>query len=59
MWFRVDDKFPDHRKVRQVRRSHPSKRRDASAFGLWALAGAWSDDGFIPLEVLEIGRAHV
>jgi hypothetical protein len=53
MWFKVDDKFPNHRKVRQVRRSHPTKRRDASAFGLWALAGAWSDDGFVPLEVLE------
>lgn len=53
MWFKVDDKFPNHRKVRQVRRSHPTKRRDASAFGLWVLAGAWSDDGFVPLEVLE------
>ena len=53
MWFRVDDKLPNHAKTRRVRKSHPSKRRDAAPFGLWVLAGAFSDDGFIPLEVLE------
>lgn len=52
-WFKVDDKFPRHRKVRKVKRSNPDKRRDAAPFGLWVLAGAESDDGFIPLEVLE------
>lgn len=51
-WFKVDDKLPRHRKARAVRRSHPAKRRDAAPFGIWALAGAESDDGFIALEVL-------
>ena len=53
MWFRVDDKLPNHAKTRRVRKTHPTKRRDAAPFGLWVLAGAFSDDGFIPLEVLE------
>ena len=53
MWFRVDDKLPNHAKTRHVRKTHPTKRRDAAPFGLWVLAGAFSDDGFIPLEVLE------
>ena len=52
-WFKTDDKLPDHRKARAVRKSHPDKRRDAAPFGLWALAGAWSSDGFVPLEILE------
>ncbi len=53
MWFRVDDKLPWHPKARRLRRSHESKRRDASPFGLWVLAGAFTDDGFVALEVLE------
>lgn len=52
-WFRVDDQLPDHRKARAVRKTHPTKRRDVAPFGLWAFAGAWSSDGFVPLEVLE------
>lgn len=52
-WFKTDDKLPDHRKSRRVRKSHPLKERDVAPFGIWALAGAWSDDGFVPLEVLE------
>lgn len=52
-WFKTDDKLPDHRKSRAVRKTHPAKRRDVSPFGIWVLAGAWSDDGFVPLEVLE------
>lgn len=52
-WFKTDDKLPDHRKARAVRKSHPGKRRDVAPFGIWVLAGAWSDDGFVPLEVLE------
>lgn len=55
-WFKVDDKMPNHRKARAVRRSHPSKGRDASPFGLWVLAGAWAGSnntaGFVPSEVL-------
>lgn len=52
-WFKTDDKLPNHRKSRAVRKTHPSKRRDVAPFGIWVLAGAWSDDGFVPLEVLE------
>lgn len=52
-WFKTDDQLPDHHKARKVRKSHPVKRRDASPFGLWVLAGAWSNDGFVPLEILE------
>lgn len=52
-WFKTDDKLPDHRKARSVRKSHPTKRRDVAPFGIWVLAGAWSSDGFVPLEVLE------
>ena len=52
-WFKVDDKLPEHRKFRALRRLHPTKRRDVTALGLWVIAGAWSDDGFVPLEVME------
>jgi hypothetical protein len=52
-WFKTDDKLPDNRKARAVRKSHADKRRDVAPFGIWVLAGAWSDDGFVPLEVLE------
>ncbi|WP_370290266.1 hypothetical protein [Nocardioides sp.] len=53
MWFKIDDKFPRHRKARAARRGHPTKRRDVGPVGLWALAGAESDDGFIATEILE------
>ena len=53
MWFRVDDKLPAHRKARKVWQGHPTKRRDAAPFGLWVLAGAFSDNGFVPTSVLE------
>lgn len=52
-WFKIDDKLPDNRKARAVRRSHREKTRDVAPFGLWALAGAWSEDGWVPLEWLE------
>jgi hypothetical protein len=52
-WFKIDDRLPNNRKARAVRRSHPGKNRDVAPFGLWALAGAWSDDGWVPLEWLE------
>ncbi len=46
-WFRVDDGFSDHPKVKSI----PRKDR-LSAIGLWAIAGAWSagklTDGFVP-----------
>ena len=54
MWFRVDDQMPKKGgKARHVRRSHATKRRDASPFGIWVIAGALSDDGWISLEELE------
>jgi hypothetical protein len=52
-WFKVDDQLPKNRKARAVRKSHPDKRRDIAPFGLWTIAGALSDDGWIALEVLE------
>ena len=53
MWFKVDDTTPNNRKTRAVRRSHPTKKRDVAPFGLWTLAGAWTNDGWVPLELLE------
>lgn len=52
-WFKIDDKLPDNRKARAVRKSHATKSRDVAPFGLWTVAGAWSDDGWVPLEWLE------
>lgn len=49
-WFRVDDKFHDHRKVRKLGRNR------LRVLGLWTLAGSWSascqTDGFVPVEVV-------
>ena len=46
-WFRIDDSFYDHPKVKAL-----PKRDRAPAVGLWALAGAWSSkhltDGKLP-----------
>lgn len=46
-WFKVDDKFHDHRKARAA---------GPSALGLWMLAGSWCadnlTDGFVPDDVL-------
>lgn len=53
MWFKVDDQLHTHRKARLVRRSHRTKTRDVAPFGLWVLAGSWSSDGFVPIEILE------
>jgi len=47
VWFKVDDGFHDHRKVRRL-----AKDKLAAA-GLWTLCGSWSDDGFIPDEIVE------
>ena len=51
-WFKVDDGFSDHPKVRSIPRKHR-----ASAIGLWTLAGAWSSrhltEGVIPGYMLE------
>ncbi len=49
-WFRIDDKFHDHRKVRALGKSRPG------AVGLWTLAGTWSadtmSDGFVPDQIV-------
>lgn len=48
-WFKVDDSFHSHPKVRKVLTDDPS------ALGLWVLAGSWSTchatGGFIPAGV--------
>lgn len=45
MWFKVDDKLHEHKKVRRM-------DYDLAAIGLWTLCGSWSgdtrSDGFIP-----------
>lgn len=50
-WFRVDDHFHSHRKVRAL------GRQRLAAVGLWLLAGTWSadngTDGFIPDKLLD------
>lgn len=52
-WFRVDDKFPTHRKVLSL----PRGPRRLAAVGAWTLAGAWvsgsSHDGVVPSYVLD------
>ena len=46
-WFKVDDKFHDHRKSRAAKKA---------AVGVWTLAGSWCADnlmdGFVPRSVL-------
>lgn len=50
-WFKIDDSFYRHRKVRRLGRYR------VQAVGVWALCGGWSGDnltdGFIPWEVVE------
>jgi hypothetical protein len=62
MWWRGDDGFDENPKVRRVRRTHPEKRRDAAAVGLWFQACTWSarnkTDGFVPEEILETFDDH-
>jgi hypothetical protein len=51
-WFKVDDSFESHPKVKAI----PRPRR-VKAIGLWTLAGSWSarqlTDGFIPGYMLD------
>ena len=50
-WFKVDDGFHDHKKVRRL-----GKDRTA-AVGVWTLCGSWSADtgadGFVPTEIVQ------
>lgn len=50
-WFRVDDKFHDHPKVRKLRADK------MPAVGLWSMAGSWAadnlTDGFVPTEIVQ------
>jgi hypothetical protein len=49
-WFRVDDKYHDHPKVRKLQRDK------MPATGLWLLTGSWAadnlSDGFVPAEIV-------
>lgn len=51
-WFRVDDKFHAHDKVRRIPRAVR-----AEAVGTWTLAGSWSADmerdGFVPAHMID------
>jgi len=51
-WFKVDDSFESHPKVKAI----PRPRR-VKAIGLWTLAGSWSarqlTDGFVPSYMLD------
>lgn len=58
MWFKVDDKFHENKKTRQLLRMNPAKRRESNAAGLWLLAGCWcmnteAADGFVPADELD------
>lgn len=50
MWFRIDDKFAEHAKVRRLAKDR------VAAVGLWTLCGVWCadnlSDGFVPAEVV-------
>lgn len=50
MWFKVDDQFHEHAKVR---RTGP----DVAAIGVWTLSGSWAgdnrSDGFVPESVVK------
>lgn len=53
-WFRIDDKFGEHPKVRRLAKDR------VAAVGLWTLCGIWcadntavnTSDGFVPTEVV-------
>ncbi|GHH57435.1 hypothetical protein [Lentzea cavernae] len=49
-WFRIDDKFAEHPKVRRLAKDR------VPAVGLWTLCGVWcadnTTDGFVPTEVV-------
>lgn len=49
-WFRIDDKFHDHPKVRRLGKDR------LPAIGLWSACGSWAadtlSDGFVPSEVV-------
>jgi hypothetical protein len=52
-WFKVDDGFNNHRKVKELRRGAERLR----AIGLWTLAGSYSSDeglgGLVPESIVE------
>lgn len=58
-WFRTDDGFWRHRKVRKLGRQRVTVMAQVGAAGLWLLAGTWASDennttdGFIPREQVE------
>jgi hypothetical protein len=56
-WFRSDDAFWRHRKVRKLGRAKVTVTAQVACAGLWQLAGTWSSDnisdGFVPREQVE------
>lgn len=50
-WFKVDDQFSEHKKVRRLGKDK------LAAIGLWTLCGNWSaatlSDGFVPGEIVQ------
>jgi len=56
-WFKTDDGFWRHRKVRRLGRAKVSVPAQVACAGLWQLAGSWAaddtSDGFVPREQVE------
>lgn len=58
-WFKTDDGFWRHRKVRKLGREKVSVPALVACAGLWQLAGSWAaenieqTDGFVPWDVIE------
>lgn len=58
-WFKTDDGFWRHRKVRKLGRERVSVPALVACTGLWQLAGSWAaeniehTDGFVPWDVVE------
>jgi len=58
-WFKVDDGFWRHRKVRRLGRQRVTVSAQVASAGLWLLAGSWSSEpentseGFVPVEQVE------
>lgn len=59
VWFKTDDGFWRHRKVRKLGREKVSVPALVACAGLWQLAGSWAaenvehTDGFVPWDVVE------
>lgn len=56
-WFKTDDGFWRHRKVRKLGRAKLTTTAQVACAGLWQLAGSWAadneSDGFVPTEQVQ------